>query len=228
MMDKKLGFSNSKGGLDVRKIDKNPYKIGRDSKNDLIFENLSISRNHAQIGWGPDGAYYLEDLGSTNGTLVNGQKVGADPHLLVENDRITIGVDLEGIDIFFGSHFSSDPRKTTQLWVVPEEGNADLRSIGLQLDLGARELRLNGRPLKPGLTKRQFDILALLWQRDGEACTLEDIALACWRDRQKPVDHQEIHTYIHRIRKGLKQGGLQEDILQSVRGYGYKLQVLSG
>ena len=101
-----------------------------------------------------------------------------------------------------------------------------LRRIGLQLVPEARELMLNGRPLKPRLTKRQFDILALLWDRDGTPCTLEDIALTCWRDRDKPVDHQEIHTYIHRIRKALRKGGLAEDILHNVRGYGYKLQVL--
>ena len=227
-MDKMLGVWNAEGGCDALEINKNPYRIGRDSENDLVFENLSISRRHAQIERASDGTYYLKDLGSTNGTLVNDQRLGVDPRPLAEDDRITIGVDPDQVDIFFASHLSSDPRRTTQIVVDRGEGNVNLLSIGLQLDLGARELRLNGRPLKPGLTKRQFDILALLWQRNGLACTLEDIARTCWQERKKPVDNQEIHTYMHRIRKTLKKGGLEQEILHNVRGYGYKMRVILG
>lgn len=48
--------------------------IGRASSNDLVLEDTSLSRNHARLLW-RDGEAFLEDLGSRNGTLVNGAPV---------------------------------------------------------------------------------------------------------------------------------------------------------
>ncbi|MCS6944848.1 MAG: FHA domain-containing protein [Sutterellaceae bacterium] len=62
--------------------------IGRRSHNDLVIDNLAVSGEHAvliQAG----GDVYLEDLGSTNGTTVNGQPIKK--HLLQSGDVIEIG-----------------------------------------------------------------------------------------------------------------------------------------
>jgi DNA-binding response OmpR family regulator len=100
-----------------------------------------------------------------------------------------------------------------------------LEKIGLELDVDARELRLHGRPLRPSLTRKQFEIITLLWQRRGGAVSLRDIARQCWGEPEKPDANQEIHTYAHRIRTTLRQAGLHADILQNVRGFGYKLDL---
>jgi len=63
--------------------------IGRGSENMLVLENTAISRFHArveQIGW----PFYLEDLGSTNGTRLNGKKI-ANRASLKRNDKIGVG-----------------------------------------------------------------------------------------------------------------------------------------
>jgi len=49
----------------------------------------NISRRHATIVW-RDGVYWLEDVGSTNGTFVNGQRIFS-PHVLQIADRIQLG-----------------------------------------------------------------------------------------------------------------------------------------
>ena len=62
--------------------------IGREHSNDICLENPAVSRFHAKI-YRQDWTFYIEDLGSTNGTFLNDRivkwKAG-----LSKNDRITI------------------------------------------------------------------------------------------------------------------------------------------
>lgn len=69
-------------------LDKERFTIGRRISNDLHIDNLGISGKHAVIVTKDDGAY-IEDLNSTNGTIVNSQKIKK--HLLVDGDLIKLG-----------------------------------------------------------------------------------------------------------------------------------------
>ena len=74
-------------GLEVS-IDRGRMVIGRGRKADLALAEATISRAHAAIGF--DGqVFYIEDLGSTNGTLVNGSRVGR--QVLKRDDEIQMG-----------------------------------------------------------------------------------------------------------------------------------------
>jgi adenylate cyclase len=79
-----------------------PFKIGRMPDNDIVFEDKSVSRYHAEIIT-KDGSYIIKDLGSMNGTLVNDVRISSIN--LKSGDRITIGIrtllfDYEKEDIF--------------------------------------------------------------------------------------------------------------------------------
>ncbi len=63
--------------------------IGRSWNNDLVLRSVVASRRHAWV-WQQGGQVIIEDLGSTHGTLVNGQVVTF-PRFLNHNDVITIG-----------------------------------------------------------------------------------------------------------------------------------------
>lgn len=63
--------------------------IGREALNDLVINDPEVSRRHCRIMLRPDG-FLLEDLGSTNGTFVNGQRVTA-PQTLYHGDTIELG-----------------------------------------------------------------------------------------------------------------------------------------
>jgi len=54
---------------------KSAIKIGRDNTNDIIINEPGVSRNHAIISVLDNGAYEVKDLGSSNGTFVNGQRI---------------------------------------------------------------------------------------------------------------------------------------------------------
>lgn len=64
--------------------------IGRESKNDVTLHDMNASRTHAELRRDPSGVWVLTDLGSTNGTFVNGREITTQP--LSDGDRITIGV----------------------------------------------------------------------------------------------------------------------------------------
>jgi len=63
-------------------------KIGRVPENDIVINNLGVSRRHAEI-IEEAGRYYALDAGSVNGTFVNGQKI--EKTLLNDNDEVLIG-----------------------------------------------------------------------------------------------------------------------------------------
>lgn len=69
-------------------LDKERVTIGRKPQNDIQIENLAVSSEHARIITILNDSF-LEDLGSTNGTLVNGTPIKK--HILQNNDVIEIG-----------------------------------------------------------------------------------------------------------------------------------------
>ncbi len=63
--------------------------IGRDSSNGVAINDAEISRKHSRLSF-QGGKYVLEDLGSTNGTFVNGQRL-AGPVVLKAGDVVSLG-----------------------------------------------------------------------------------------------------------------------------------------
>jgi two-component system, cell cycle response regulator len=64
--------------------------VGRSSAADIRFDDTSISRRHCRIAPSNDG-FIIEDLGSANGTFVNGKRLPPGPRRLRSRDRIQIG-----------------------------------------------------------------------------------------------------------------------------------------
>ncbi|MPZ71372.1 MAG: FHA domain-containing protein, partial [Actinobacteria bacterium] len=69
-------------------ITKAPVTIGRMSSNDVVLSDQNVSRKHAELRH-EGGRWMIVDLGSTNGTSVNGTL--AREHELDHGDRITFG-----------------------------------------------------------------------------------------------------------------------------------------
>lgn len=68
---------------------KNEIYLGRDVSNDIVINDPEVSRKHARIT-AQAGGYVLEDLGSTNGTYINGQRLMG-PHMLRSGEVIMLG-----------------------------------------------------------------------------------------------------------------------------------------
>jgi len=63
--------------------------IGRAPECELLIDDTYASSQHARL-FGKNGTWYLEDLGSTNGTFVNDQRLAA-PAMVQQGDKIRIG-----------------------------------------------------------------------------------------------------------------------------------------
>jgi len=82
-------------GLEVG-IDRERIVVGRGRKADLALAEATISRAHAVLGFDADG-FFVEDLGSTNGTQVNGARV--DRQRLKNDDEIQMGKLVIGVTL---------------------------------------------------------------------------------------------------------------------------------
>ena len=69
-------------------IDTNTVQIGRSPQGDIFIDNPAVSFHHAKV-FSETGVYYVEDLGSLNGTFLNGARVTKAP--LSHGDVITVG-----------------------------------------------------------------------------------------------------------------------------------------
>jgi hypothetical protein len=79
--------------MDDREIRRRPFTppeviIGRDPRVDIFINNLGVSARHARLWW-DRGRFMLADLGSSNGTTVNGRRIDTSP--IYEDDEIRIG-----------------------------------------------------------------------------------------------------------------------------------------
>lgn len=73
----------------VHRVEERPVHLGRATANDLILNDPMVSEHHAVV-WTRAGRSWIRDLGSSNGTYVNGQRLG-EPHLLQDGDRVALG-----------------------------------------------------------------------------------------------------------------------------------------
>lgn len=78
-------------------LDGETIKVGRQATCRVAFDDSNVSREHAQLRRGPDG-WMILDLGSTNGTKINGIKI-SDEQLLVNGDEIAFGTSIARFEI---------------------------------------------------------------------------------------------------------------------------------
>ena len=103
-------------------MDKNHrYILGKDTDAcDIVFNDLSVSKEHAEISIDSEGIVFIEDLNSTNGTIVNSQKIENKAEIS-SKDTIFLGTT---------SFIIIDPKDATATLYtpLPEESTEDIMS----------------------------------------------------------------------------------------------------
>jgi len=84
----KISLKFSEQVLKEIPLDKPRLTIGRKPDNDLVIDNPAVSGHHALI-FSEGGVFFIEDLGSTNGTFVNDAKIQKEK--LKNSDRVAVG-----------------------------------------------------------------------------------------------------------------------------------------
>src|SRR5215470_12608941 len=89
-------------------VNDKPIIVGRSSDLDMVLVEDMVSRKHARITMQQD-QIWIEDLGSTNGTFVNGEKIKR--ARLKEGDRVLIGTSILKVIAGEGSRDSTDAKR---------------------------------------------------------------------------------------------------------------------
>jgi DNA-binding response OmpR family regulator len=183
--------------------------IGRWPDNDVVVDDRWVSRYHAQIRREED-RYLIQDRDSRNGTFVNGQRV-VEPRILADGDvvQVTPLVMLTFVD--YGA-------------TAPLPG--EIQVPGLELDLGARQVKVHGRLLVPPLSHAQFTFLSLLAGQPGRVYSREEVVKTVWPDdHAEGISDEAIDALVRRIRLRLRKLDPDGEYVVTVRGYGFKLNV---
>lgn len=174
--------------------------FGRDAGCDVVIPDPRASRRHAELRPGEEGVT-LRDLGSTNGTRLNGQPVAV-PTRLRDGDVIEIA----------GAHFTfRDPDATLDQSRFPQ----------LVVDEVTGEVWVDRRPVS--LSPKQYALLSLLWSRRGAVCSKDEIVRAVWPECVGAVYDYQIESLIKRLRTKIEPDPSHPTLLLTVRGRGYKL-----
>lgn len=108
--------------------------IGREMDNDIVLDSEGSSRYHSKLEWGEDG-WKVRDLGSTNGTKVNGVKITA-PTLLKEGDKIKIGSQI----LLFGEKLYNGLSEKASQKTVGDEKKTESHSTPTLTEISPEEL----------------------------------------------------------------------------------------
>ncbi|HNX45814.1 MAG TPA: FHA domain-containing protein [Anaerolineaceae bacterium] len=185
--------------------------IGRDAGSDIVVADRQVSRRHARVEITGQGAI-LEDLGSKNGTFLNGQKVEGRVRLS-EGDEIGIA--------FVQSFIFLTSDATLPLADLPPEM---AYAFKLRLDENSRRVWVRGVELDPPLSAQQFNLLMLLSQRDGEVVSREELMNAVWEEDTRWVTEQAFDALVRRLRERLNQVDPGYDYIVTVRGHGLRFE----
>jgi len=89
-------------------LDLNRIILGRDPFSDIVIDDPEVSRYHATLILGNDG-YAIQDMGSTNGTFIQDQRLGRDPVSLKDGQTIKLGTH---VTIVYRKAPAADPLAT--------------------------------------------------------------------------------------------------------------------
>lgn len=182
-----------------------PFTIGRARECDLVIDSTQISRQHARLEIDHE-QVVLIDLGSTNGSYVNGERLTPNViRRLSAGDKINLG---QVCTVEF-----DDPGTTLQ--VLPTR----LREDGLLLDEDAAQVMINGTQLEPALSPGQFMLLSLLIHNEGRVVSREEIRDHVWGPDEDVTD-QTIDALVSRLRKRLNEADSSHEYVVTRRGFG--------
>ncbi|HUC87963.1 MAG TPA: response regulator transcription factor [Candidatus Binatia bacterium] len=138
--------------------------------------------------------------------------------------RTTIGDKVRGLDIgvddYLAKPFSYDEllaRVRALLRRPKEHGDNTLKTDQLSLDVVAKSVVYKDKPVH--LTAKEFQLLEYLLRHKSEVVSKDQLLDHVWADEER-VQHNTVETFIANLRKKI---GPNETVIQTIRGYGYKI-----
>jgi len=206
-------------------LNKDELMIGREPECDICIPDRQVSRAHARLRRQANG-FELEDLGSKNGTHVNGAPVQGKV-LLQDGDVVQVALVARlayvGSDATMPLRADSAMAAAIGMKRTAPLGPAHL--VGrLRLDSAARRVWVSEQEVEPPLSAPQFRFLELLYENAGRVCTREEVINAVWPDEAGAgVTEQAIDALVRRVRDRLAELDPEHQYVATVRGHGFRL-----
>jgi len=182
--------------------------LGRDATCDVAISDRQISRYHARITPTSEGVI-VEDLGSKNGTHLNGRPL-AGPMVLQDGDIVSVATAQQFM-------FIVSDATTPLLDGSPQHGR-------LLMDIKSRRVWVNQQQLAPPLSAQQFKLLWLLYERNGQVVTRPELIEVVWGDEHSAgVSDQALDALIRRLRERIAVLDPTHQYIHTVRGHGVQL-----
>lgn len=182
--------------------------VGRSEDCDIFLPDRQVSRFHARVSW-QGGGYQVEDLGSKNGTHVNGQEVQS-PVPLEDGDELQIALRFKLAFVDAGA--------TAPL-------TFDSSNSGLRIDSETRQVWINGELVDPPLSLHQYRLLESLWNSGGGVVTRDKIVDIVWPEASgEGVSEQAIDALVRRLRERIAEFDEDYRYIVTVRGHGFRLE----
>jgi DNA-binding response OmpR family regulator len=186
--------------------------IGRGPECDVVVPDRQVSRHHARVRRLAGGEYAVEDLGSKNGTHLNGVLL-QEPHRLVDGDVIQIA--LAAKLLYVGS-------EATMPLTLEDEGRVGHGRVSV--DRQAHRIWVAGRELDPPLSPPQYRLLELLVSRAGQVVSRDEIVMLVWEGNESEgISEQAIDALVRRLRDRLAEADPGHSYVTTVRGHGFRL-----
>ncbi len=188
--------------------------LGRDMECDIMIPSRQVSRKHAHLILSKSGVI-IEDLGSKNGTHLNGS--------LVE-DSIKLK-DGDVIQIAFAQQFmylSSDA--TMPLDIEGIDGTSATPEGLLRLDNSSRQVWIGDEEVIPPLSASQFQLLEILYERQTRVVPRKEIISEIWgAENAIDVSEQALDALVRRLRDRLAAIDSTHLYIITIRGHGLRL-----
>ena len=194
---------------------KSEIQVGRDPDCEIVVPDRQVSRVHAKFTFNKKDVY-LEDMGSKNGTYVNGTLIN-DSIVLEEGDIIQIAL----VQSFF--FLSSDATMPLDKEVLPEPKSLNNQKKML-LDFRSRRVWVGDEEILPPLSVPQFRLLHALHEQQGKVVSRSDLIAIIWGDEKAiGVSEQALDALVRRLRDRLSVFDPTHEYLVTVRGHGLRL-----
>jgi len=193
---------------------RNQIVVGRDMDCDIMIPSRQVSRKHARLRVTNSGAT-IEDMGSKNGTHLNGALV-SDPEMLKDGDVIQIAFAQQFI------YLSSDATMPLEMGTMA--GFAPIREGLLKLEKSSRQVWIGNEEVIPPLSASQFQLLELLYERQDSVVPRKEIISEIWgADNAIDVSEQALDALVRRLRDRLASTDASHPFIITIRGHGLRL-----
>jgi DNA-binding response OmpR family regulator len=145
--------------------------------------------------------------------------------ILMLTAKTTIGDRVQGLDAgaddYLPKPFSFDEllARVRALLRRPKAHSGSVYAApgGIKLDTVAKSVTKRSKPIH--VTAKEFQLLEYLLRHKGEVLSKDQLLDHVWADEER-VQHNTVETFIANLRKKIGEG---DEVIQTVRGYGYKV-----